>query len=100
MPYKVKGKCVYKKDTGKKVGCTKGPVKKYLAALHINAHEESKKMTITQKDALAAIRKPMPPPSKSFKDNKKYSRKQKFKEFYESMGTLRSEEHTSELQSH
>lgn len=39
MPYKVKGKCVYKKDTGKKVGCTKGPVKKYLAALHINAHE-------------------------------------------------------------
>lgn len=39
MPYKVKGKCVYKKDTGKKVGCTKGPVKKYLAALHINAKE-------------------------------------------------------------
>ena len=39
MPYKTKGKCVYKKDTGKKVGCTKGPVKKYLAALHINAKE-------------------------------------------------------------
>ena len=39
MPYKVKGKCVYKKDTGKKVGCTKGPVSKYLAALHINAKE-------------------------------------------------------------
>jgi hypothetical protein len=37
MPYKTKGKCVYKKDTGKKVGCTKGSVKKYLAALHINA---------------------------------------------------------------
>jgi hypothetical protein len=39
MPYKVKGKCVYKKDTGKKVGCTKGSVKKYLAALHMNANE-------------------------------------------------------------
>lgn len=39
MPYKVKGKCVYKKDTSKKVGCTKGSVKKYLAALHINAKE-------------------------------------------------------------
>lgn len=39
MPYKVKGKCVYKKDTGKKVGCTKGPVNKYLAVLHINAKE-------------------------------------------------------------
>ena len=39
MPYKVKGKCVYKKDTGKKVGCTKGSVKKYLAALHMHADE-------------------------------------------------------------
>ena len=39
MPWKVRGKCVYKKNTGKKVGCTKGSVKKYLAALHINAHE-------------------------------------------------------------
>jgi hypothetical protein len=36
MPYKARGKCVYKADTGKKVGCTKGPVKKYLAALHAN----------------------------------------------------------------
>jgi hypothetical protein len=36
MPYKAKGQCVYKADTGKKVGCTKGPVKKYLAALHAN----------------------------------------------------------------
>jgi hypothetical protein len=36
MPYKVKGKCVYKKNTNKKVGCTKGPVKDYLAALHAN----------------------------------------------------------------
>lgn len=36
MPYKAKGKCVYKKNTGEKVGCTKGSVKKYLAALHAN----------------------------------------------------------------
>jgi hypothetical protein len=41
MPYKVKGKCVYKKDTGKKVGCTKGPVKKYLTALNIATSNES-----------------------------------------------------------
>lgn len=37
MPYKVKGQCVYKKDTGAKVGCTKGSVDKYLAALYANA---------------------------------------------------------------
>jgi hypothetical protein len=41
MPYKTrkvkgKGTCVYKKDSGKKVGCTTGPIKKYLAALHMN----------------------------------------------------------------
>lgn len=42
MPYKVKGKCVYKKDTGKKVGCTDGSVKKYLAALHANVDESNK----------------------------------------------------------
>jgi hypothetical protein len=42
MPYKVKGKCVYK-DTGKKVGCTKGPVNKYLAALYANVKEEVEK---------------------------------------------------------
>jgi len=41
MPWKVRGKCIYKKDTGAKVGCTKGSVKKYLAALHINAHEDA-----------------------------------------------------------
>ncbi len=39
VPYKVKGKCVYKKDTGKKVGCTDGPIEDYLAALHANANE-------------------------------------------------------------
>ena len=41
MPYKVKGKCVYKKDGGAKVGCTKGSVDKYLAALHANANENT-----------------------------------------------------------
>lgn len=39
MPYVAKGKCVYKRDTGKKVGCTKGSVKKYLGALYANVHE-------------------------------------------------------------
>jgi hypothetical protein len=41
MPYTVKGKCIFKKDTGKKVGCTKGSVDKYLAALHANVDESS-----------------------------------------------------------
>jgi hypothetical protein len=39
MPYKIKGKCIYKKDTNKKVGCTKGSVKKYMKALHANVKE-------------------------------------------------------------
>lgn len=39
MPYKIKGKCIYKKNTGKKVGCTKGSVKKYMKALHSNVKE-------------------------------------------------------------
>ena len=39
MPYTAKGKCVYRKDTGKKVGCTKGSVKKYLSALHANVKD-------------------------------------------------------------
>lgn len=42
MPYKAKGKCVYKADTGEKVGCTKGPVKKYLAALYANVPDTKK----------------------------------------------------------
>ncbi len=40
MPYTTSGKCVYKKDTGEKVGCTDGSVKKYLAALHANVKTE------------------------------------------------------------
>ena len=47
MPYftkkgvgKDKGKtCVYKKDDKTKVGCTDGPIEKYLAALHVNESE-------------------------------------------------------------
>ena len=40
MPYTSRGKCIYKKGSGKKVGCTKGSVKKYLAALHANVINE------------------------------------------------------------
>lgn len=39
MPYFTKNKCVYKKSTGKKVGCTKGSVNNYLAALHANVKD-------------------------------------------------------------
>lgn len=42
MPYKIdpnNKKCVVKADTGKKVGCTKGSVKKYLTALRMHVHE-------------------------------------------------------------
>jgi hypothetical protein len=56
MPYKVKGKCVYKKDTGKKVGCTKGSVKKYLAALHANANE-SLDYELTEENLEEMVRK-------------------------------------------
>ena len=42
MPYKIKGNCIYKKDTGKKVGCTKGSIIRYLAALHANVTNEQK----------------------------------------------------------
>lgn len=43
MPYIRKRKCVYKKDTGKKVGCSKNiaTAKKYLRALHINTQKEA-----------------------------------------------------------
>lgn len=53
MPYTAVGKCVYKKNEdgkrGEKVGCTKGAIKDYLAALYasdkneaIKAHKEIK----------------------------------------------------------
>ena len=42
MPYKIdpkNKKCVVKADSGKRVGCTKGSVKKYLAALYANVKD-------------------------------------------------------------
>lgn len=44
MPYIRKGKCVYRKDTGKKVGCSKSVsnAKKYLKKLYaVEEDEES-----------------------------------------------------------
>jgi hypothetical protein len=57
MPYFVKNKCVYKKSTGKKVGCTDGSVKKYVAALHANINEsmDYKNIIITDNKTEASI---------------------------------------------
>ena len=63
MPYytrkgtgKDKGKtCVYKKENDKKVGCTDGPVKDYLAALHTNANESIDKASKITKSELKQI---------------------------------------------
>ena len=54
MPYTVKGKCIFKKDGGAKVGCTKGDVKDYLAALHANVDDvnESNKLKGGKADKL------------------------------------------------
>jgi len=41
MPYKIKGKCIYDKDTGKRIGCTKGSVQRYLKVLQINVKEQN-----------------------------------------------------------
>lgn len=57
MPYKVKGKCVYKKDTGEKVGCTRGSVKKYLAALHANVDETNEEKLIESKHIMKINKK-------------------------------------------
>lgn len=42
MPYERKGKCVYKKDTGEKVGCsdTVEKAEEYLKALYANVEDE------------------------------------------------------------
>jgi hypothetical protein len=54
MPYSIdhKSKCVYKKKSdgsrGEKVGCTKGSLKDYVAALQI--HAENKKPMKKQTD--------------------------------------------------
>ena len=53
MPYKAKGKCVYNTDTGEKVGCTKGSVKKYLAALYANVPDAKNESKIKE------LKKPM-----------------------------------------
>ena len=50
MPYTVKGKCVYKKEDGSKVGCTNGSVDEYLAALYANAKESVKSDKLTIED--------------------------------------------------
>lgn len=43
MPYRVEGKTVYNKETGKKVGTAKGSIKNYLKALYANAVKNEKK---------------------------------------------------------
>lgn len=50
MPYKRVGKCVYKKTTGKKVGCSNSieKAKKYLTALRINAEDEERQESFTE----------------------------------------------------
>ena len=42
MPYKIKGKCIYNKETGKKIGCTDGDVQRYLRALYANVPDAKK----------------------------------------------------------
>ena len=55
--------CVYKKDGGDKVGCTDGnkeALRKYLAALHINAKENTIKEALRKfirKIVLQEVRK-------------------------------------------
>ena len=97
MPYKVKGRCIYKKDTGAKVGCTTGSVKKYLAALHANVHDEGVKK-ITQKDVMAGIRKSMPPPVTTHKSKKTYDRKKfkSFKDYFEDVTGLDGSQKTTD----
>ncbi len=58
MPYTYKKVgdqyCVYKKDGGKKVGCTDGnkeALNKYLAALHANV-DEQKSMSISEANSM------------------------------------------------
>jgi hypothetical protein len=75
MPYSYKKVedqyCVYKKDGGEKVGCTDGnkeALKKYLAALHINANEQKqagifdliREHLLHEFDAVLATKEPIP----------------------------------------
>lgn len=66
MPYTTKKVgnqyCVYKKDTGEKVGCTDGnkeALRKYLAALHLNANESKleKFKAIVREEVKAILKK-------------------------------------------
>jgi hypothetical protein len=43
MPYERRGKCVYRKDTGKKIGCsnTVEKAKEHLKALYANVEENT-----------------------------------------------------------
>ena len=52
MPYERKGKCVYKKPSGKKVGCsdTVEKAKKYIQALYASELNESLPNTITPEE--------------------------------------------------
>ena len=56
MPYTVKGKCIFKKDGGAKVGCTKGDVNKYLAALHANVDESTENKLVGGKSDKLSIK--------------------------------------------
>jgi hypothetical protein len=50
--------CVYKKDTGKKVGCTDGTkeaLKKYMGALHSNESVRESLKTMIRKEVLKAL---------------------------------------------
>lgn len=52
--------CVYKKDSGEKVGCTDGnkeSLRKYLAALHLNANESVNELTINSVGVRELLRK-------------------------------------------
>lgn len=64
MPYRVKKQgdeyVVYKKDTGKRVGATAGnkeALRKYLAALHINANEQvaEELRTLIKREVMRAL---------------------------------------------
>ena len=60
MPYthrKIGDKeCVYKKDGGAKVGCTKGDVNKYLAALYANVDESTENKLVGGKSDKLSIK--------------------------------------------
>lgn len=72
MPYRIKGKCIYNKDTGKKLGCTKGSVKRYLAALYANVPDAKKNEIRTKlKEILRRELKPILETAELSKDNVK-----------------------------